>query len=222
MKSSRRGTVDPFIVMDVMEAARQAEQAGRSIIHMEVGQPGTPAPQAARAALAAQLGQDDAMGYTVALGLPGLRQRIAGLYKDWYGLTLNPDRVVITPGSSGAFILAFSSLFDTGARVGIGAPGYPSYRQIIKSLGLVPVDLPTSPAARLQPVAEDFAELDLQGLLVASPANPSGTMLDRAALCGLIEATQAQGAAFISDEIYHGIEYEKKQFLRWKSPMNVM
>ena len=210
MKSSGRGTVDPFIVMDVMEAARQAEQAGRSIIHMEVGQPGTPAPQAARAALAAQLGQDDAMGYTVALGLPSLRQRIAGLYKDWYGLTLNPDRVVITPGSSGAFILAFSSLFDTGARVGIGAPGYPSYRQIIKSLGLVPVDLPTSPAARLQPVAEDFAELDLQGLLVASPANPSGTMLDRAALCGLIEATQAQGAAFISDEIYHGIEYEKK------------
>ena len=158
------------------------------------GQPGTPAPQAARAALAAQLGQDDAMGYTVALGLPGLRQRIAGLYKDWYGLTLNPDRVVITPGSSGAFILAFSSLFDTGARVGIGAPGYPSYRQIIKSLGLVPVDLPTSPAARLQPVAEDFAELDLQGLLVASPANPSGTMLEY--------EKKAVSALEITDECY--------------------
>ena len=210
MKSSRRGTVDPFIVMDVMEAARQAEDAGRSIIHMEVGQPGTPAPKAARAWLGAQLVQDDAMGYTVALGLPSLRQRIAGLYQDWYGIKLDPDRVVITPGSSGAFILAFSSLFDTGARVGIGAPGYPSYRQILKSLDLVPVDLPTSHAARLQPVAEDFAGLDLQGLLVASPANPSGTMLDRPALQGLIEATQAQGAAFISDEIYHGIEYEKK------------
>ena len=143
MKSSRRGTVDPFIVMDVMEAARQAEDAGRSIIHMEVGQPGTPAPKAARTGLSAQLVQDDAMGYTVALGLPSLRQRIAGLYQDWYGIKLDPDRVVITPGSSGAFILAFSSLFDTGARVGIGAPGYPSYRQILKSLDLVPVDLPT-------------------------------------------------------------------------------
>ena len=210
MKSSRRGTVDPFIVMDVMEAARQAEQSGRSIIHMEVGQPGTPAPEAARHALASQLEQGEAMGYTVALGLPELRKRIADLYRTWYGLELNPERVVITPGSSGAFILAFSSLFDTGARVGIGAPGYPSYRQILKSLDLVPVDLPTSDATRLQPVAADFATLDLQGLLVASPANPSGTMLDRGALTGLIVAAQAQDAAFISDEIYHGIEYEKK------------
>jgi len=210
MKSSRRGTVDPFIVMDVMEAARQAEQSGRSIIHMEVGQPGTPAPKAARHALASQLEHGEAMGYTVALGLPELRQRIADLYQAWYGLELNPERVVITPGSSGAFILAFSSLFDTGARVGIGAPGYPSYRQILKSLDFVPVDLPTSDAARLQPVAADFATLDLQGLLVASPANPSGTMLDCGALTGLIEAAQAKNAAFISDEIYHGIEYEKK------------
>ena len=210
MKSSRRGTVDPFIVMDVMEAARQAEQSGRSIIHMEVGQPGTPAPEAARHALASQLEQGEAMGYTVALGLPELRKRVADLYQTWYGLELNPERVVITPGSSGAFILAFSSLFDTGARVGIGAPGYPSYRQILKSLDLVPVDLPTSEEAYLQPMAADFATLDLQGLLVASPANPSGTMLDRGALTGLIEAAQAKNVAFISDEIYHGIEYEKK------------
>ena len=210
MKSSRRGTVDPFIVMDVMEAARQAEQSGRSIIHMKVGQPGTAAPKAARHVLASQLEQGEAMGYTVALGLPELRQQIADLYQTSYGHELNPERVVITPGSSGAFILAFSSLFDTGARVGIGAPGYPSYRQILKSLDLVPVDLPTSDAARLQPMAADFATLDLQGLLVASPANPSGTMLDRGALTGLIEAAQAKNAAFISDEIYHGIEYEKK------------
>ncbi|MDG2403843.1 MAG: aminotransferase class I/II-fold pyridoxal phosphate-dependent enzyme [Paracoccaceae bacterium] len=210
MKSSRRGTVDPFIVMDVMEAARQAEQSGRSIIHMEVGQPGTPAPQAARHALATLLEQGDAMGYTVALGLPKLRQRIAEQYQTWYGLELNPERVVITPGSSGAFILAFSSLFDTGARVGIGAPGYPSYRQILKSLDLVPVNFPTSDAARLQPVPGDFAKLDLQGLLVASPSNPSGTMLDRGALAALIDAAQSKNAAFISDEIYHGIEYEKK------------
>ena len=210
MESSRRGTVDSFIVMDVMEAARKAEVAGRSIVHMEVGQPGTPAPLAARRSLARQLEKDNPMGYTVALGLPALRQRIAELYKTWYSFDLSPERVVITPGSSGGFVLAFLSLFDTGARVGIGAPGYPSYRQILKSLDLVPVDLPTSEAARLQPTADSIKALDLQGLLVASPANPSGTMLDRAALSVLIDAAHTKGAAFISDEIYHGIEYEKK------------
>jgi len=179
-------------------------------VHMEVGQPGTPAPLAARRSLARQLEKDDPMGYTVALGLPALRQRIAELYKTWYSFDLSPERVVITPGSSGGFVLAFLSLFDTGARVGIGAPGYPSYRQILKSLDLVPVDLPTSEAARLQPTADSIKALDLQGLLVASPANPSGTMLDRAALSVLIDAAHTKGAAFISDEIYHGIEYEKK------------
>ena len=117
---------------------------------------------------------------------------------------------MITPGSSGAFILAFTALFDTGNRVGIGAPGYPSYRQILKALDLRPVDLPTAAAHRYQPVAEDFAGQDLAGLLVASPANPTGTMLDRSAMTGLVEACAGQGMSFISDEIYHGIEYEKK------------
>ncbi|WP_417525887.1 pyridoxal phosphate-dependent aminotransferase [Marinovum sp.] len=209
MRDSRRGEVDPFIVMDVMEAARQAEARGRHIIHMEVGQPGTPAPQGAREAVA-QAMQSDPMGYTVALGLPALRQRIARLYADWYGVTLDPSRVIVTPGSSGAFLLAFTALFDAGDRVAIGAPGYPSYRQILKGLSLEPVDLQTRPENRLQPVPEDFAEMDIQGLLVASPANPSGTMLDRAAMEALIAATTAKGAAFISDEIYHGIEYEAK------------
>ena len=118
--------------------------------------------------------------------------------------------MVITSGSSGGFILTFTSLFDTGDRVGIGAPGYPSYRQILKALDLAPVDLPTSLENRLQPVPADFAGMDLKGLLVASPGNPTGTMLDHAAMSALIDATQAQGASFISDEIYHGIEYEKK------------
>ncbi len=209
MRNSTRSQVDPFIVMDVMEAARRAEDSGRHIIHMEVGQPGTGAPTGATKALARAM-EVDALGYTVALGLPSLRKRIALMYGARYGLDLNPDRVVITSGSSGAFILAFSALFDSGERVGIGAPGYPSYRQILRALGMQPVDIETAPANRLQPVPADFASLDLAGLLVASPANPTGTMLDRSAMGALIEATQAQGAAFISDEIYHGIEYEAR------------
>ncbi|MEQ8292383.1 MAG: aminotransferase class I/II-fold pyridoxal phosphate-dependent enzyme [Roseovarius sp.] len=209
MRNSSRSGVDPFIVMDVMEAARKAEEAGRHIIHMEVGQPGTPAPEGARAALATAMGED-AMGYTVALGLPALRARIARLYGEWYGVDLDPNRVIVTSGSSGAFILAFTALFDTGQRVGIGAPGYPSYRQILRALDLVPVDIETRDANRLQPVAADVEGLDLSGLMVASPANPTGTMLGREDMAALMEAAAAQGASFISDEIYHGIEYESK------------
>ncbi|WP_295508640.1 pyridoxal phosphate-dependent aminotransferase [uncultured Sulfitobacter sp.] len=209
MRISTRSQVDPFIVMDVMQAASAAEAAGRHIIHMEVGQPGTGAPSGATAALARAMDQG-ALGYTVALGLPALRARIAQMYGEWYNVDLDPNRVVITSGSSGGFILAFTALFDTGDKVGIGAPGYPSYRQILKALALDPVDLPTSPDNRYQPVPDDFAGMDLKGLLVASPANPTGTMLDRPAMKALIDATQGQSASFISDEIYHGIEYEKK------------
>nr|WP_203582933.1 aminotransferase class I/II-fold pyridoxal phosphate-dependent enzyme [Ruegeria sp. PrR005] len=209
VRNSSRSAVDPFIVMDVMEAARKAEEAGRRIIHMEVGQPGTGAPKGAMEVLEKSL-KTEALGYTVSLGIPALRRRIAQLYGDWYGVDLNPERVVVTPGSSGGFLLAFTALFDSGDRIGIGAPGYPSYRQILRALGLVPVDLPTALENRLQPVPADFAGMDLAGLLVASPANPSGTMLDRAAMGALIDAAQAQGASFISDEIYHGLEYEAK------------
>ncbi|KCV83367.1 aminotransferase [Actibacterium atlanticum] len=208
MRSSSRGEVDPFIVMDVMEAARKAEEAGRHIIHMEVGQPGTPAPAGARAALADQMG-DDAMGYTVALGLPALRARIARLYKDWYNVDLDPERVIVTSGSSGAFLLAFTALFDTGDKVGIGAPGYPSYRQILHALDITPVMIETAAENRLQPVPGDLPG-DLAGLMVASPANPSGTMLGADQLRALIDACAENGTAFISDEIYHGIEYDKK------------
>ena len=209
MRNSTRSNVDPFIVMDVMEAARKAEDAGRHIIHMEVGQPSTGAPLGARRALANAL-EDNALGYTVALGLPALRQRIAQLYGEWYNVDLNPNRVIVTPGSSGAFLLGFTALFDSGDRVGIGAPGYPSYRQILSALGLTPVDIQTAAENRLQPVAADLEGLDLAGLMVASPANPTGTMLDHNAMGGLIDAAKAQDASFISDEIYHGLEYEAK------------
>ncbi|MGB0440622.1 MAG: aminotransferase class I/II-fold pyridoxal phosphate-dependent enzyme, partial [Paracoccaceae bacterium] len=121
MRNSRRGAVDPFIVMDVMEAAREAEDAGRDIIHMEVGQPGTPAPQAARKALEKAM-RDQSLGYTVALGLPALRRGIADLYGRWYDVDLDPARVIVTPGSSGGFLLAFSAFFDAGDRIALGAP----------------------------------------------------------------------------------------------------
>ena len=205
MRNSRRSEVDPFIVMDVMEAARKAEENGQSIVHMEVGQPGTSAPAAARTALTKAM-EADPLGYTVALGLPSLRSRVARLYKDWYGLTINPERVVITSGSSAGFILAFTALFDAGDRVGLGEPGYPSYRQILKALDLVPVGIQTSDGNRLQPVPSDLPG-DLSGLIVASPSNPSGTMLSRTALSELIRACHGQGASFVSDEIYHGIQY---------------
>ncbi|MFG6591159.1 pyridoxal phosphate-dependent aminotransferase [Sulfitobacter sp. 1A12157] len=209
MRNSTRSAVDPFIVMDVMQAASAAEEAGRHIIHMEVGQPGTGAPKGAAQALTKAMGEG-ALGYTVALGLPALRARIAQMYGEWYDVDLDPARVVITPGSSGGFLLAFTALFDSGDRVGIGAPGYPSYRQILRALGMQPVDLPAAPENRYQPVAADFAGADLRGLLVASPANPSGTMLDRPALTALTDACAANDMSFISDEIYHGIEYDKK------------
>ncbi|WP_424176439.1 pyridoxal phosphate-dependent aminotransferase [Yoonia sp. TsM2_T14_4] len=206
MRHATRGDVDPFIVMDVMEAARQAEAAGRHIIHMEVGQPGTGAPKAARDQLIADMANP--LGYTVGLGLPDLRARIARHYGDWYGLDLDPARVVITSGASGAFLLAFSALFDNGERVGLGTPCYPSYRQILRAVGLTPVDIPTSLADRFQPQPQHVAAHDLAGLIVASPANPTGTMLDAPQLAALAEACAARDAALISDEIYHGIDYD--------------
>ena len=204
MKTSQRGQVDPFIVMDVMEAARKAEAAGRRIIHMEVGQPATPAPKGAREALAQALEQP--LGYTVALGLPALRQGIAALYQRWYGIDLDPARVVVTPGSSGAFILAFSALFDAGDRVALGEPGYPSYRQILRAMSLQPVGIPTRIEDRYQPRPEDLPD-DVQGLILASPGNPSGTVLRREELAALTTRAAALGVSVISDEIYHGLDY---------------
>ncbi|GGG74709.1 aminotransferase [Salipiger pallidus] len=209
MRNSSRGAVDPFIVMDVMEAARAAEEAGRHIIHMEVGQPSSPAPEHARKVLADTM-KTDPLGYTVALGIPELRTRIAQLYGEWYDVDLDPARVVVTPGSSGGFVLAFTALFDAGDKVALGMPGYPSYRQILKALDLQPLEVQAKPENGLQLVPDDLKGLDYQGLMMASPANPTGTMLDRGQLGDMIGACHEAGAAFLSDEIYHGIEYDKR------------
>ena len=209
MKNSKRGNVDPFIVMDVMEAAREAEESGRRIIHMEVGQPGTPAPKQATNSVVESMTNNN-LGYTVALGLPELRKRISQLYGEWYNVDINPKRIAITPGSSSAFVASFTSLFDSGDRVGIAAPGYPSYKQILKALDLVPVTIQTIIENRFQPLPQNLPNNDLSGFLIASPANPTGSMLDYKSLSDLIHISLENNISFISDEIYHGIEYEKK------------
>jgi aspartate/methionine/tyrosine aminotransferase len=206
MRHSTRSEVDPFIVMDVMEAARAAEEAGRDIVHMEVGQPGSGAPEAARARLRQEM-EHGPLGYTVALGRPDLRAAIAELYGEWYDLDLDPARVVLTSGASGGFLLAFTALFDAGEKVALGEPCYPSYRQILTALSLRPVGLVTEAETRFQPVAGQLTD-DLSGLIVASPANPTGTMLGKAELQGLAEACGEKLISLISDEIYHGLQYE--------------
>ena len=206
MRHSRRSGVDPFIVMDVMEAARAAEEAGRDIVHMEVGQPGSGAPEAARRRLADEM-EKGPLGYTVALGRPDLRRAIADLYGEWYGIDLDPARVILTSGASGGFLLAFTALFDAGDRVGLGEPCYPSYRQILTALSLTPVGLVTEAETRFQPMPEQLPP-DLAGLIVASPANPTGTMLGRKELEVLSAACGEKMISLISDEIYHGLQYE--------------
>ncbi|EPX80403.1 pyridoxal phosphate-dependent aminotransferase [Salipiger mucosus] len=209
MRNSSRGEVDPFIVMDVMEAARLAEEEGRHIVHMEVGQPATSAPLSARRSLMTAM-ENDALGYTVALGIPALRERIAQHYGEWYDIDLDPGRVMVTQGSTGAFILAFTALLDAGQTMALGAPGYPSYRQILKALDIKAAEIPTSEKNGYQLVPDDLKGVDYDGMLIASPANPTGTMLGKDGLGALIGDAQERGAAFISDEIYHGIEYEKR------------
>jgi len=206
---SRRSDVPPFIVMDVMAAAAQAEAQGRNIVHMEVGQPFQPAPKTALEA--ARRALNGRIAYTEALGMPSLRARIARHYADTYGLDLDPARVVVTTGSSGGFMLAFLSLFEAGDRVALANPGYPPYRHILTALGCEPVLIETSAETRWVMSAEALLaahrEKPLAGLLIASPANPTGTMMDRDHLAQLIAAAEAEGIKVISDEIYHGLDY---------------
>jgi aspartate/methionine/tyrosine aminotransferase len=192
-----------------MAAAAQVEAAGRHVVHMEVGQPFQPAPKTALGAARAALGSR--IAYTEALGMPSLRARIARHYADTYGLDLDPARVVVTTGSSGGFMLAFLTLFEPGDRVALANPGYPPYRHILTALGCEPVLIETSAATRwvISPEAliEAHRKTPLKGLLVASPANPTGTMMDAQALARLISVAEAEGIKVISDEIYHGLDY---------------
>jgi aspartate/methionine/tyrosine aminotransferase len=206
---STRGLVPPFIAMDVLREASAREAAGQSVIHLEVGQPGSPAPQAvldaAREALA-----NDRLGYTDALGIPALREAIARHYHDQYSLAVDPGEIVVTTGSSAAFQLAFLAAFEPGDRVALAAPGYPAYRNILSALGLEPVLIEVGPNAHYQPNPELLAEAgELAGLIIASPANPTGTMIPEADLARLALWCRERGIRLVSDEIYHGITYEE-------------
>jgi aspartate/methionine/tyrosine aminotransferase len=197
--------------MDVMRAANQRAAEGHDIVHMEVGQPGTPAPRVAREAAKAAI-DSDLLGYTEALGLPALRERIAQHYRDAYGVSVPPDEVIVTGGSSAGFVLAFLALLDEGQRLLMPEPGYPCYRNIARAFGIEPVGLPVGDAERWTPSAEALADYSSRGakpdaLLFASPANPTGTALPNDALASLCAWCEAQGVTMISDEIYHGLTY---------------
>ena len=208
LKISKRGGVPPFIVMDVLRAANERAARGGDVLHLEVGQPGTAAPRAVIEAARAAL-EHDRIGYTDATGLPSLRARIARHYAETYGTEIDPERVVATTGSSGGFLLSFLSCFDPGDRVALAAPGYPAYRNILSALGIEPVLIETEAAHRFQPTPDLLERFGgrLDGLILASPSNPTGTMLDRDALAALVAHCQAKDIRLISDEIYHGIIY---------------
>jgi aspartate/methionine/tyrosine aminotransferase len=210
LRPSERSNVPPFMVMDVVAAAARLEAQGRRIIHMEVGQPAAGAPATAIAAARAALG-DARLGYTETLGTETLRRRVALAYGEWQGIDLDPSRIVVTTGSSAGFILAFLAAFNAGDRVAIGVPGYPPYRHILAALGCEPVVIETGEATRWALTAEALLAAHrakpLNGVIVASPANPSGTMMTVSAMTDLIRCAEDAGIAVISDEIYHGLDY---------------
>jgi aspartate/methionine/tyrosine aminotransferase len=214
LKVSQRGSIPAFIVMDVMAAAADREAENKAVYHLEVGQPGTQAPkgvlEVARRAL-----DSERLGYTVSRGVPELCTRIAEHYRDYYAAEIDPARIVVTTGSSGGFVLSFLSAFDAGDRVATAVPGYPCYRNVLSAFGIEPVLLLAESEHRFQPTPELIEESvrkngPIDGLIVASPSNPAGTMLDRDSMEDLCSYCNANGIRMISDEIYHGITYGEK------------
>ena len=211
MKPSKRADISPFLVMDLLDQANAYQAEGRDIVHLEAGQPGTAAPAAVRQAATRAI-EAELIGYTEALGRPALRRRISDYYRTVYGVDVAPERIVITTGSSAGFVLAFLSVFDTGARVAMGAPYYPAYPNILKGLGYKPVIFDTGPetAFQIDPDLLQSSEAPLDGVLVASPANPTGSMISPGDLEALISYCDEKQITFLSDEIYHGITYGER------------
>ncbi len=210
MQPSLRSGVPPFMVMDVMAAAARLEAKGRHIVHMEVGQPAAGAPAAAIAAVRAAL-LTGPHGYTEALGIASLRRRIARAYAEWRDIEVDAERIVITTGSSAGFTLAFLAAFEAGDRVAVALPGYPPYRHILAALGCEPVLIETGAETRWAITSDallaEHRARPLKGVIVGSPANPTGTMMTAPALAELIQCAEAAGIVVISDEIYHGLDY---------------
>jgi len=208
LKVARRGIVPPFIAMEVLRDANERAAKGENILHLEVGQPSTGAPRPVIEAAKRALDRDQ-LGYTEALGIWPLRQRIARHYRDMYGVSVDPGRVIVTAGSSGAFLLGFLAAFDPGDRVALAAPGYPAYKNILVALGMTPINLLTGAETRFQPTPELLDRIDgqFEGLIVASPSNPAGTMIDADGLRRLHDYCRMRHIRLVSDEIYHGITY---------------
>ena len=209
-KASSRGVVSPFVVMDVMREANALEAAGKRILHLEVGQPATGAPKGVIKNISKLT--KERLGYTEAFGLECLREQIAHFYLVNYGVEVPTGRIAITTGSSGGFVLSFLAAFDSGQRVGVSAPGYPAYRNILKSLGVEVVEILTDSSTNFQPTVDLLRNLDspIDGLIIASPSNPTGTMIDADNLNMLSCFCEEREVRVISDEIYHGITYGKK------------
>lgn len=211
LKTSSRGEIPPFIVMEVMRAAAEREADGGHVYHLEVGQPGTTAPQGVIQAAKDAL-DNHRLGYTVALGIPELRTAIANHYATDYGISVPPERIVVTTGSSGGFLLSFLAAFEQGDKVALVSPGYPCYRHILTALGIQPVIIETTKEDRYQPSPAllEKAQAEhgpIDGLIVASPSNPTGTMLSKQDMAALAAYCGDAGIRLISDEIYQGIAY---------------
>lgn len=204
-----RAGVPPFYVMDVWLAAAERQRTHGDLVNLSAGQPSAGAPEPVRAAAAAALHLNQ-LGYSVALGIPELRDAIAADYQRRHGITVEPDAVVITTGSSGGFLLAFLACFDAGDRVAMASPGYPCYRNILSALGCEVVEIPCGPQTRFQPTAQMLAEIDppLRGVVVASPANPTGTVIPPEELAAIASWCDASDVRLISDEVYHGLVYQ--------------
>jgi aspartate/methionine/tyrosine aminotransferase len=204
-----RAGIPPFYVMDVWLAAAERQRTHGDLVNLSAGQPSAGAPAAVRDAAAAALGRNQ-LGYTVALGIPELREQIAQNYRTLHDVDVGVDDVVLTTGSSGGFLLTFLACFDAGDRVAIASPGYPCYRNILSALGCEVVEIPCGPETRFQPTVAMLEALDppVQGVIVASPANPTGTVIAPAELASIATWCDASGVRLISDEIYHGLVYE--------------
>jgi aspartate/methionine/tyrosine aminotransferase len=222
---SLRSNIAPFMALDVLAHATSRERKGQDIVHLEIGEPGAPPPRCVReAAIAALDGRQ--VGYTEALGVPSLRARIARHYFDCYGVEVSPNRIAVTVGSSGGFTAAFLTLFDAGARVAVAAPGYPAYRNILEAFGIETVTIETARANGFTVTASmieaEHHNKKLDGILLMSPANPTGTMTSRSELCAICETCDRLGIAFISDEVYHGLTYGEPAETALKFSPNVV
>ncbi|GAA4121922.1 pyridoxal phosphate-dependent aminotransferase [Nocardioides fonticola] len=210
--AASRAAVPPFHVMDLLAASAERQRTHGDLLNLLAGQPSSGAPAAVRDEAVRLLGSGDPLGYTPATGILELRRAIAGHHRRFHGIEVDPDDVVVTTGSSGGFLLAFLAAFEHGDRVAMARPGYPCYRNVLAALGCEVVEIPTGPETRFQPTLAQLDETisrhgDIRGLVVASPANPTGTMLAPAELAALAGGCEERGITLVSDEIYHGIEY---------------